>query len=178
MNIATRIRRLLHSFSMIVKRMLPVTGRLGARKAESPDRIRHRVAHALALKPRGAVWNDVLALDGLSVALRVDWIARDVHPWNGDLPEKRQAELFAQQCLEDVDAAIPRLFAQLPEVDILEIGVLERGSKARIIAGIVHRGELASQVRSSLGMRLKTIGINYRYTDLKLEPIADLQLEG
>jgi hypothetical protein len=171
MNIATYIKRPIYSFLQVVKKVLPITGN-GAHQAAPPDRFRRRVAHALALKPRGAVWNDVLAVDRLAVALRVDWIARDVHPWNCDLPEKRQAELFAEQCLEDVDAAIPRLFEELPEVDILEIGVLKPDSKTRIIAGIVHRTELAGQVRSSLGMRLKTIGINYRYTDLKLEPIA------
>jgi hypothetical protein len=71
-----------------------------------------------------------------------------------------------------LDTAVPLLFEQLPEIDVLEIGVLERGSKTRIIAGIIHRSDLATQVGSSLGMRLKTIGINYRCTDLRFEPIA------
>jgi len=87
---------------------------------------RCRVAHGLALKPRGAVRNDVLAIKQLAVGLRVEWFARDTHPWDRDLPERRQAELFAQQCLEDVDAAIPRLFEGLPEIEVLEISVLER----------------------------------------------------
>jgi hypothetical protein len=64
------------------------------------------VVHALALTPRGAVPKDVLAIKSLVVGLRVEWFARDVHPWDRDLPERRKAELFAQQCLEDVDAAI------------------------------------------------------------------------
>jgi hypothetical protein len=106
------------------------------------------------------------------VGLRVEWFARDVHPWDRDLPERRKAELFAQQCLEDVDAAIPRLFEQLPEIEVVEIGVLERASESKIIAGVVHRSDLNAQVGSSLGMRLKTIGINYRCADLRLEPIA------
>jgi hypothetical protein len=50
--------------------------------------------------------------------------------------------------------------------------VLERGSKSKLIAGVVHRSDLDAQVGSSLGMRLKTIGINYRCADLRLEPIS------
>ena len=128
--------------------------------------------HALALKPRGAVPKDVLAIKSLVVGLRVEWFAREVHPWDRDLPQRRQAELFAQQSLEDVDAVIPRLFEQLPEIDVVEIGVLERASESKIIAGVVHRSDLNAQVSSSLGMRLKTIGINYRCADLRFEPIA------
>src|SRR5208282_3730896 len=124
------------------------------------------------LKPRGGIRNDVLVINRLAMRVRVEWFARDVHPWDSDLPERRKAELFAQQCLEDVDAAIPRLFAQLPEIDVLEIQVLERSTQNKIIAGVVDRGDLAAQAGSSSGMRLKTIGINFRCTDLRLEPIA------
>lgn len=116
--------------------------------------------------------NDGLAIDRVAVELHVEWCARDVHPWDLDLPANRQAELFAEQCLKDVDAAIPRLFEQLPEIDVLKIGVLERASHKRIIAGTVHRHDLPAQSRSSLGMRLRTLGINYRRTDLRFEPIA------
>jgi hypothetical protein len=140
-------------------------------KSAYPSGITRRVTRALAVKPRGAIRKDVLAINSLEVGLRVEWFARDVHPWDHDLPEKRKAELFAQQCLEDVDASIPRLFEQLPEIDVLEIKVLERASKSKIISGVIHRNNLDTQVGSSLGMRLKTIGINYRCTDLRLEPI-------
>jgi len=150
------------------KRKLQVQATTGS---TYPSRIARRVAHALALKPRGAVRNDVLAINSLVVALRVEWFARDIHPWDRDLPEDRKAELFAQQCLEDVDAAIPRLFEQLPEIDLLEVEVLERGSKSKVIAGLVRRADLEARVSSSLGMRLKTLGINYRCADLRLEPI-------
>lgn len=145
---------------------------LGTTKSTHSRRITHRVGHALALTPRGAIRNDVLAINGLVVALRVEWFARDIHPWDRDLPERRKSELFAQQCLEDVDAAILRLFERLPEIDVLEIAVLERSSKSKIIAGVVHRTDLDAQVGPSLGMRLKTIGINYLCADLRLEPIA------
>jgi hypothetical protein len=131
-----------------------------------------RVTGALKLAPRGAVPNDILVVDRFSVQLHVQWFARGVHPWDRDLPSTRQAELFAKQCLEDVDAAIPRLFEQLPEVDVLEIVVLEPGSNIRIIGGTVHRKDLLEQSGSSVGMRLRTIGINYRRTNLRFEAIA------
>lgn len=136
------------------------------------ERIARRTRHAVALEPRGAIRNDVLVINRLAMGLRVEWFARDIHPWDRDLPERRKAELFAKQCLEDVGAAIPRIFQELPEIDVLEVEVLERASKSKIIGGVVHRSDLDAQVGSSLGMRLKTIGINYRCADLKLEPIA------
>jgi len=150
-------KRITHSLLKLV-RIPRLGGSTGATKDAHSQRITRRVAHALALTPRGAVWNDVLSIDRLAIALRVVWFARNVHPWNDDVPERRKSELFARQCLEDVDAAIPRLFEQLPEVDTLEIRVLERKSKIQIITGVVHRSDLAIQVDSSLGMRLKTIG--------------------
>jgi hypothetical protein len=131
-----------------------------------------RVSKALAVQPRGAVRNDaVLQLADISLRLHVEWFAREIHPWDQDLPEGRRAELFALQSLEDVDAAIPRLFEQLPEIDVLEVAVLERASKTRIMAGTIHRHDLLSRYGSSAGMRLKTIGINYRLNYLRFEPI-------
>jgi hypothetical protein len=170
--IMNAIKRITQSLLKLIKRVSQIAGRAGATKDAHSQRITRRVAHALALTPRGAVWNDVLAIDRLAIALHVEWFARDVHPWNDDLPERRRSELFAQQCLEDVDAAIPRLFEQLPEIDTLEIRVLERESKTQIITGVVQRSDLAIHVSSSLGMRLKTIGINYQRPNLILEPIA------
>ncbi len=172
MNDTIYTKRLIYSLLKMIKSALGVGGRVDAHKGAHSARITRRVARALALKSRGGVRNDVLPIDRLAVGLDVQWFARDVHPWDRDLPERRRAELFAQQCLEDVDAAIPRLFEQLPEIDVLEVGVLERGSKTKIVASVVRRSDLTGQGGSSLGMRLKTFGINYRCTDLRLEPIA------
>jgi len=166
MSIRSYISRTIHSLLKKNKSTVPNNS------CAQSDRIIRRTKQALALKPRGGIRNDVLVINRLAMRVRVEWFARDVHPWDSDLPERRKAELFAQQCLEDVDAAIPRLFEQLPEIDVLEIEVLERTSKSKIIGGVVHRSDLAAQVGSSLGMRLKTIGINYRCEDLRLEPIA------
>jgi hypothetical protein len=169
MNLTSFLKRSIHS---LLNKSKVALQPLGTVQSGHSGLITRRAARALALTPRGGVPNDVLAIDNLTVSLHVEWFARDVHPWDRDLPETLQAELFAQQCLEDVDATIPRLFAQFPEMEVLEITVMKRVSKTRIIAGVVRRSDLASQVGSSLGMRLKTIGVNYRCADLRLEPIA------
>ena len=135
------------------------------------DFIKRRVYRALALPPRGGVAKDILLLKRLFVHLRVEWFARDVHPWDRDLSQERQAELFAQQCLEDVDAAIPRLFKELPEIDVVEIGVVDRESNAKIITGVIDRESARASAGLSLGMRLNAIGVNYRLSNLRLEPI-------
>jgi hypothetical protein len=133
--------------------------------------ITQRVHRALALPQRGGVAKDILLLKELFVHLRVEWFARDVHPWDRDLSKERQAELFTQQCLEDVDAAIPRLFNELPEIDVVEIGVLDRESNAKIITGVVNRENARASADLSLAMRLNALGVNYRRSNLRLEPI-------
>jgi hypothetical protein len=139
--------------------------------ASRSDLIKHRVNRALVLRPRGGVAKDILLLKQLFVHLRVEWFARDVHPWDRDLPQGRQSELFTQQCLEDVDAAIPRLFKELPEIDEIEIRVLDRESNAQIITGVINRENARVSAGLSLGMRLNALGVNYRRSNFRLEPI-------
>ena len=146
-----------------------------SRLKANPNRsgfVRRRVIRALALTPRGAIPNDVLAIKRLSVQLYVEWFARDVHPWDRDMPESRQAELFAQQCLEDIDVAIPRLFERLPEVSVIHLSVVKHGSDTQLISGVVHRETMATAPNLALGMKLKAIGVNYRLSNLRLEPIS------
>jgi hypothetical protein len=50
--------------------------------------------------------------------------------WDRDLSEQKQAEVFARQCLEDVDTAMSRLFKSIPEIDILEVVVRDHRSHA------------------------------------------------
>jgi hypothetical protein len=78
------------------------------------------VRRALALRPRCAVPNDVLILNNLILSghcLKLEWRARDIHPWNRDLPLAEQAELFSEQALQDTDVALIRLFRGLPEIE-------------------------------------------------------------
>lgn len=51
--------------------------------------IQQIVRRSLALRPRGAIPNDVLVLNSLGLlghCLQLAWGARDIHPWNRDLP--------------------------------------------------------------------------------------------
>ena len=72
-----------------------VKTRLGV-AAPRTGKMTREIARSLSLQPRGGVAHDVLHLDALSLRLRVEWRARDVHPWDRDLSEHRQAQLFAR----------------------------------------------------------------------------------
>jgi hypothetical protein len=43
--------------------------------------------------------------------------------------------LFVEQSLADTEAALERLFTSLPEIDIIELTVLDPVSKQKIMAG-------------------------------------------
>src|ERR1700688_1678473 len=72
--------------------------------------ISQMVSRALSLRPRGAIGNDGLVVRNLSARLRVQLLARPIHPWDRDRPANERNELFVQQCLEDVSTALPKLF--------------------------------------------------------------------
>ena len=128
-------------------------------------RLRRTVKRALALTPRGFVPHDVLRLSRLSAQLKMEWRARDVHPWHRDLPAERQAALFREQTLVDTDAAIARSFQLLPDVAAIEIRVLEPHAPDRVIlVGTVGRHDaLASRSLSSPRMRLNMMGVRCQW---------------
>ena len=135
-------------------------------------RLRRIVTRALALTPRGFIPHDVPRLNKLSAQLRVEWLTRDIHPWDRVLPLRRRAELFRDQASRDTDAAISRLFQILPDLAAIEIRVLEPHSPNRLVfAGTVVREDvLAARSVASPGMRLKLMGIRSHTTDGHLEP--------
>jgi hypothetical protein len=100
---------------------------------------------------------------GISTQLQVEWCARDVHPWDRDLPANRRNELFLEQCRHDTLVAVQRLFERLGEVDVIEIRVVEPQPSARtLLAGTVSRHDLTAVTtrHRSSRMRLKLIGIH------------------
>ena len=120
------------------------------------------VSRALSLRPRGAIENDGLVVQNLSARLRVRLLARPIHPWDRHRPANERSELFAQQCLKDVSIAIPNLFRSMPEIDELEVTVLDPRSKRAIITGMVKRGDTLDADRcSSAGMKLRAMGLIY-----------------
>ena len=78
------------------------------------QRLRRRVIGALGVNCRAGVRNDGLPLRSIRSRLEVEWQARDIHPWDQGIAPEEAAQRFAQQCLEDVDAAISSLFESLP----------------------------------------------------------------
>lgn len=136
-------------------------------------RYRHGIKQALALNLRGEVRKDGLTLSKAGTSLAIEWYARDIHPWDRDRnlsPEERE-HLFLQQCLADTEDAISRLFAELPQVDDIEVRVLEPASKATIIAGSVSRSHLERRDHLSVGMRLRLSGVTFRLSGWHLETL-------
>jgi hypothetical protein len=128
------------------------------------------VRRALALRPRGAVPNDVLILNNLILSghrLKLEWRARDIHPWDRDLPLAEQAELFSEQALHDTDVALIRLFRGLPEIEQIEFQVLKPdGFGDVILVGVVDRERVLDPEQPlSLRMRLRMLGVTYQMAD-------------
>jgi hypothetical protein len=125
--------------------------------------IRSLVSRSLALRPRGGVANDRLVLHKLCGQLQLEWRARAVHPWDRDLPPCRQLEAYFEQAVADTDLAIPRIFQRLPEIDVIEIRVLDTQDPTKImLSGVVTREDaLAADLFYSPKMRLKMMGIQY-----------------
>lgn len=125
--------------------------------------IRALVNRSLALSPRGGVVNDRLVLHKVSGQLQLEWHARAVHPWDRDLSTCRQVEAYFEQAVADTDVAIRRVFQRLPEIDVIEIRVLDTQDPTKImLAGVVTREDaLASNQSYSPKMRLKMMGIQY-----------------
>jgi hypothetical protein len=125
------------------------------------------VRRALALRPRGAIPNDVLILNSLILSgrcLKLEWRARDIHPWDRDLPLAEQGELFSQLAFQDTDTALIRLFQGLPEIEQVEFQVLKPDGGADVIlTGIVERERALDPDQAlSLRMRLRNLGVTYQ----------------
>ena len=140
-------------------------------------RVNHRregliadVRRALALAPRGGVRRDTLHLHSLSTHMRVTWVARPIHPWDRDLPGVEQDDAFATQCLDDVDAAITRLFERFDVIESLDILVLHPMSHTSILTGRIVRDEFVGAKRLSIAMRLKMAGLTYEFGRGGLQP--------
>jgi hypothetical protein len=130
-------------------------------------RLRNRVIKALTLAPRAAVPDDGPRLRKMSLALTLEWYARDIHPWDCDLPADRRAELFTAALMAETIAAIRQTFDRLAEVDVVEIRVLAPDEPDRtVLAGTVCRDDLgAAQACPSPAMSLRLLGIQDRLAE-------------
>jgi hypothetical protein len=114
----------------------------------------------------------------MQTTMRVEWVAREIHPWDRHIANRLRERLFARQSLEDVDAAITRLFEQLPEADTLEVRVLREGDNQLLFHGRVERAEVAVASHSSSLMKLKSLGIKFRISNWQLEPLLAFEDDG
>ena len=136
------------------------------------DRNRRRVERALGLHLRGEVRRDGLKLNRFQNRLEIEWQARDVHPWDRDLPPERRLPLFVEQVLADTEAAISRLFNALPAVDVIDLRVLHPDSDTAIIEGTVFRSALnRNRHLLSVKMRLLELGISYCLVGSRFESL-------
>ena len=135
--------------------------------------LRRIAAKALTLPSRRFFAPDQPRLNRVSGQLQVEWLARDVLPFARNPDEQRQEQLFCQQTLSDTCAVIVRLFALLPEIERLDVRVVQPWSpKTLILAGTVTRQDvLASRPLSSPGTRLQSMGIRYRLVNGHLAPL-------
>jgi len=136
------------------------------------------LVNALALHRRGEVRSDGLALLDASIKLYVSWRARDIHPWDRDLPEERAARRLLEQTFHDTEAAVGRIFSQFPEATTVELKVFESdpASNRVIMSGLVERSDVGRCKSSSISMRLHMLGINYRVENQRLAVIGTVAL--
>lgn len=100
---------------------------------------RRSIAAALGLHRRGEARRDGLSLVGAENLLRIRWRARLPHPWDRDFPQDQNPSAFNEQLLSDTEAAVGRLFEFLPQLDLVELTVLEPVSNNVLLAGTVSR---------------------------------------
>jgi len=138
------------------------------------DSVRYRrgIERALALNLRGEARRDGLKIGRVSNRLEIEWRARDVHPWDRQDPPDRRALLYVRQSLSDTEAAIRRLFQNLPQLDVIALTVLEHDSDSVIMTGTVHRSEPEPAAQLSAGMRLWKRGVKYHSDGWVFEPLG------
>jgi hypothetical protein len=136
-------------------------------------RYRRNITRALALHLRGEARKDGLEPASFSTHLEIEWRARDIHPWDRPLLSRSErAAAFVRQSLADTEAAVHRLFAALPQVDVITLRVLDRVSETLIISGTVARPAASNQdARLSIGMRLLYLGLTYHSAGALFEPL-------
>jgi hypothetical protein len=140
--------------------------------------LRNSIDRALALN-RNQVRPDGLQIAGTSFRCKISWYARDVHPWDCDLIGERKALRLLEQTLSDTEAALEGLFAALPEVDEIDMRVLEGGAGKRgtLMSGSISRGDFEKCHPASTAMRLRLIGVKYNLIGSRFEPLAHSGLE-
>jgi hypothetical protein len=135
-------------------------------------RLHTSVQSALALNRHGEFRPDGLSPINPVLRLQLKWHARGIHPWDSDLSLNKAIPRFVEQTLLDADAGIRRLFELLPEIEAVDLRVLETNSDKTIMAGTIDRKEFEAYRAASVGMRLRMAGVNYRLVNSYFEPVV------
>jgi hypothetical protein len=131
-----------------------------------------RIESVLNRIGRGQVRRDGLRLYQVRSRLAIQWRARAVHPWDRNLPLERSALAFVEQTLADTEAVILGLFDKLPQVDVIDLAVLEPESDRTMMSGTVSRSVLARPTGLlSVKMRLYELGVQYRLAGSHFETL-------
>jgi hypothetical protein len=138
-------------------------------QATARRRLKRQVRKALALHTRGEVRPDGLELKRCQNRLEIEWRARKVHPWDSDLSADLAFRRFTEQCIDDTNAALERIFAALAEIDVVQFKVTHPESGALILSGLVTRGELTAPGTPSPRMRLKQLGVTFHSQNWRSE---------
>jgi len=136
-------------------------------------RLRASIDKALAVN-RYEVRPDGLLPEGTSFRLAITWRARGIHPWDCDLAADRKAHKLVEQTFLDTLAALERLFTALPEVDVIDLRVLEADARKHgtLLNGLISRREFEACRLSSPAMSLRMLGVNYNLVNSRFEPLA------
>jgi hypothetical protein len=131
-----------------------------------------RIQKVLSRIGGGEVRRDGLRLDRVCHRVEIQWRARDVHEWDRDLPFERRAMTFVEQTMADTEAVVTGLFEALPQVDVIDLAVLEPTSDRTMMAGTVSRSVVTGH-RSllSIKMRLSELGVQYRLAGSHFEAL-------
>ena len=127
-------------------------------------RVRHwrRMERALALNRRGEARPDGLELATARNRLEIEWRAREIHPWDRNLPAAKKDRLFEEQLLADTEAAIQRLFVAMPYVDVIDLNVVDPNAQTQLLSGTIRRTEWRrGSAFKSIRMRLQALGISF-----------------
>lgn len=112
------------------------------------------IENALALHRRGEARSDGLVLLKAAHHLEIEWEARGIHPWDQGRSEHDKQILFCKQCYEDTEAALSRLFSELPYIDEIRFRVIRPNSDSEVLTGTVTRSTV-SQITADLSPRTK-----------------------
>jgi hypothetical protein len=129
---------------------------------------RGRIERALELERRGEARKDGLQLLCVQHRLQIRWQARAVHPWDRHLPREERQRRFIEQSLADTEAALARIFAASPEVDVIDFRVREPRTGATMLSGEIERASF-DNARSSPSVRMRLIEMGVNFESLEMD---------